>query len=69
VWTSEPNLPRRHAAGVAVVVFLLFGTILAFLAYHNVWDEAHRVVRPTGPLDPENQAKAKRAKRKAGVAG
>jgi ubiquinol-cytochrome c reductase cytochrome c1 subunit len=69
VWTSEPNLPRRHAAGVAVVVFLLFGTILAFLAYHNVWDEAHRVVRVTGPLEPKNQAKARGAKRKAGVAG
>lgn len=69
VWTSEPKLAQRHAAGIAVVVFLLFGTVFAFLAYHNVWDEAHRAVRATGPLKPKNQAKARRAKREAGVKG
>jgi ubiquinol-cytochrome c reductase cytochrome c1 subunit len=69
VWTAEPNLEARHAAGFAVVIFLLIGTILGYLAYHQVWDEAKRTVRVTGPLDPENQAKARRAKRKAGVAG
>jgi len=69
VWTAEPNLEARHAAGFAVVIFLLIGTILGYLAYHQIWDEAKRTVRVTGPLDPENQAKARRAKRKAGVAG
>ena len=69
VWTAEPNLERRHSAGIAVVVFLLFGTILAFLAYKNVWAEAKRTVRVTGPLDPENKAKRKSASRKAGVKG
>jgi ubiquinol-cytochrome c reductase cytochrome c1 subunit len=69
VWTAEPNLPARHAAGVAVVVFLLIGTILAYLAYHQIWHSSERVVRETGPLEPENQAKSKRAKAKEGIVG
>jgi ubiquinol-cytochrome c reductase cytochrome c1 subunit len=69
VWTAEPNLESRHAAGMAVVIFLLIGTILGYLAYHQIWDEAKRTVRPTGPLGPANQAKTRRAKAKAGVAG
>jgi ubiquinol-cytochrome c reductase cytochrome c1 subunit len=69
VWTAEPNLEARHAAGFAVVIFLLIGTILGYFAYHQTWEEAKRTVRVTGPLDPENQAKTGRAKRKAGVAG
>ncbi len=69
VWTAEPNLEARHAAGVAVVLFLLIATILGYLAYHQIWDEAKRTVRVTGPLDPENQAKTRRAKSKSGVAG
>ena len=69
VWTAQPELERRHAAGAAVAIFLLIATILGYLAYHQLWDEAKRTVRPTGPLDPENQAKANRAKGKAGVAG
>ena len=69
VWTAEPNLESRHAAGLAVAVFLLIATILGYLAYHEVWDEAKRRVRVTGPLEPENQAKSRRAKTKAGVAG
>ena len=69
VWTAEPNLESRHAAGMAVAIFLLIGTILGYLAYHQIWDEAKRTVRPTGPLDPLNQAKSRRAKAKAGVAG
>jgi ubiquinol-cytochrome c reductase cytochrome c1 subunit len=69
VWTAEPNLMERRHYGFAVVVFLLFATILGYLAYHQLWYEAKRTVRPTGPLDPENQAKTRRAKAKAGVAG
>jgi len=69
VWAAEPSLERRHSAGIAVVVFLLFGTILAFLAYKNVWAEAKRKVLVTGPLEPENKAKARRATRKAGIKG
>jgi len=70
VWTAEPNLESRHAAGFAVVIFLLIGTILAYLAKQQIWHEMHDTeVVPTGPLDPENQAKTRRAKAKAGVAG
>jgi ubiquinol-cytochrome c reductase cytochrome c1 subunit len=67
VWTAEPNLQRRHAAGIAVIVFLLFGTVLGYLAYRNLWAEAKRKVRVTGPLEPENKAKRQRASRKAGI--
>jgi ubiquinol-cytochrome c reductase cytochrome c1 subunit len=69
VWTGEPNLASRRAAGFAVVIFLLIATILGYHANHQIWDEAKRAVRPTGPLKPENQAKSRRAKAKAGVAG
>jgi ubiquinol-cytochrome c reductase cytochrome c1 subunit len=70
VWTAQPDLEARHAAGIAVVVFLLFATILGYLAKQQIWDEVHRGgVRETGPLDPENQAKTRRAKAKAGIAG
>ena len=69
VWTAEPELARRHAAGLAVAVFLLFATILGYLAYQNIWAEAKRKVRVTGALDPKNQAKTRRAKGKAGITG
>jgi ubiquinol-cytochrome c reductase cytochrome c1 subunit len=69
VWTAEPTLERRHAAGVAVAIFLLFASILGYLAYRQTWYEAKRAVRPTGPLDPKNQAKSRRAKSKAGISG
>ncbi len=70
VWTAEPNLEARHAAGVAVVVFLLIATILGRLAYLQIYrDLKSATVVVTGPLEPENQAKSRRAKAKAGVAG
>ena len=69
VWTAEPNLENRHAAGLAVTIFLLVASVLAYLAYRQIWHDAKRVVRVTGPLDPKNQAKARRAKGKQGVAG
>ena len=69
VWTAEPRLAARHAAGLAVVIFLLFASILAYLAYRNIWAEAKRTVRVTGALDPKHQAKTRRAKSKSGVAG
>jgi ubiquinol-cytochrome c reductase cytochrome c1 subunit len=69
VWTAEPKLENRHATGLAVVVFLLFATILGYLAYRNIWANEKRKVRVTGVLDPENQAKTARARRKAGVKG
>ncbi len=69
VWTAEPNLESRHAAGLAVAIFLLVASILGYFAYRQIWYEAKRAVRVTGALDPENQAKTRRAKAKQGVAG
>ena len=69
VWTAEPNLEARHAAGLAVAVFLLFASIFAYFAYRQIWHDAKRAVRVTGALDPKNQAKSSRAKAKQGVAG
>lgn len=66
-WTAEPRLENRHRAGLAVVLFLLFATVLSYLAYQNVWHTAKRKVRHTGPLDPENMAKRDAANREAGV--
>jgi len=69
-WTAEPKLENRKAAGLATLIFLIFATILAYLAYQNVWHGgASRRVRETGPLDPENMAKSDEAKSDAGIAG
>jgi ubiquinol-cytochrome c reductase cytochrome c1 subunit len=69
VWTAEPKLEKRHATGLAAVIFLLFATVLGYFAYRNIWYGDKAVVRPTGVLDPKNQAKSRSAKRKAGVKG
>jgi ubiquinol-cytochrome c reductase cytochrome c1 subunit len=70
IWSAEPRLENRHRTGIAVLIFLLFATVLAYMAYQNVWHGgASRAVRRTGPLDPENQAKTRAAKRKAGIKG
>jgi ubiquinol-cytochrome c reductase cytochrome c1 subunit len=69
VWTAEPNLESRHAAGLAVGIFLLIAAILGYLAYQQIWHDAKREVRVTGALEPKNQAKTRRAKAKQGVAG
>jgi len=36
-WAAEPNLERRHSMGLAVLIFLIGATVLAYLAYRNVW--------------------------------
>ena len=36
-WTAEPNLESRHAAGFAVMIFLLIFCFLCWGAYQNVW--------------------------------
>ena len=68
-WTAEPNLESRHAAGLAICIFLLIASILGYFAYQQLWYSAKREVLPIGSLDPENQAKSRRAKAKQGVAG
>ena len=69
IWTAEPKLEARHRTGIAVVIFLFFATVLAYLSYKNIWAEAKRVVAPKGPLDPENQQKRATARVEAGIAG
>ena len=67
-WTAEPRLENRHRAGLASLAFLIFATILAYLAYQNIWHGgASRRVRITGALDPENQAKRDAASAESGV--
>jgi ubiquinol-cytochrome c reductase cytochrome c1 subunit len=42
VWTAEPKLENRHRTGVAVVLFLLIATGLAYFSYRNIWaDRKH----------------------------
>jgi ubiquinol-cytochrome c reductase cytochrome c1 subunit len=41
IWTAEPNLQSRHRMGLAVLIFLLIATGLAYLAYRNIWADKH----------------------------
>ena len=42
VWTAEPNLAQRHEKGWPVVLFLMCASVLAYMAYRNVWrDKKH----------------------------
>ena len=51
------------------MIFLLVTTVLAYLAYRQLWYDAKRKVAPVGVLDPANKARNSRAKAKAGIAG
>lgn len=37
VWTAEPKLDKRKQTGWPVLGFLLFASVLAYMAYRNVW--------------------------------
>ncbi len=37
VWTAEPKLEQRHQTGLAVIIFLLIATTLAYFSYRNIW--------------------------------
>jgi ubiquinol-cytochrome c reductase cytochrome c1 subunit len=41
-WTAEPRLENRHRAGWAVLLFLIIATVLAYMAYQNIWRDAKR---------------------------
>jgi ubiquinol-cytochrome c reductase cytochrome c1 subunit len=42
VWTAEPTLDKRRQTGWPVLIFLLFATVLGYMAYRNIWaDEKH----------------------------
>ena len=51
MWAAEPNLQSRHRAGLVVLIFLIFGTVLGYLAYDNMWHGPPR--RREDPLHPE----------------
>ncbi|HEX8401170.1 MAG TPA: cytochrome c1 [Allosphingosinicella sp.] len=53
-WTAEPFLENRHRAGIAIMFFLLIATVLAYMAYKNVWASVKkRPVHATGMSDEE----------------
>ena len=37
VWTAEPELEKRRQTGLWWMGFLLFTTVLAYMAYRNIW--------------------------------
>lgn len=42
VWTAEPKLEKRNQTGWPVLGFLLFATVLGYMAYRNIWaDKKH----------------------------
>ena len=68
-WTAEPFLENRHRTGLAVLLFLLIATVLAYLAYKQIWATSKREVRIAGPLDPENMARREMTKADAAASG
>lgn len=38
-WTAEPKLEKRRQTGWAVLGFLIFATVLTYMAYRNIWAE------------------------------
>lgn len=38
-WTAEPKLEKRKQTGWVVLGFLLFATVLGYMAYRNIWAE------------------------------
>ena len=39
VWTAEPKLEKRNQTGWPAIGFLIFATVLAYMAYRTVWAE------------------------------
>lgn len=69
VWTAEPTLENRLRAGWAVMIFLTVATILAYLAYRNIWANAKREVAMRGPLEPAFRERMDEQKAERGIAG
>jgi ubiquinol-cytochrome c reductase cytochrome c1 subunit len=36
-WTAEPKLENRRSAGLAVLIFLIIASGLAYMSYQNIW--------------------------------
>ena len=42
MWAAEPKLENRHRTGIAVVIFLIIASGLAYGSYRNIWrDKKH----------------------------
>lgn len=42
MWAAEPKMEARKSTGLAVVIFLLFASVLAYMSYQNIWaDKEH----------------------------
>ena len=52
VWTAEPTLVKRKQTGYAVLLFVLFATILAYFAKKEIWRDA----KPASRKDDEGEA-------------
>ncbi|BAK68101.1 ubiquinol-cytochrome c reductase cytochrome c1 subunit [Sphingobium sp. SYK-6] len=37
MWAAEPKMEARKSTGIAVLVFLIFATVLAYMSYQNIW--------------------------------
>ncbi len=37
MWTAEPKMDTRKSTGLAVVIFLLFASVLAYMSYQTIW--------------------------------
>jgi len=44
VWAGEPTLEKQRQTGWPVLGFLLFATVLAYLAYRNIWADKKKKV-------------------------
>jgi ubiquinol-cytochrome c reductase cytochrome c1 subunit len=42
MWAAEPNLVARKNAGLVTVIFLIFATILGYMAYQQTWHGPRR---------------------------
>jgi ubiquinol-cytochrome c reductase cytochrome c1 subunit len=52
-----------------VLIFLLIATVLAYLAYRNIWANAKREVSVRGPLEPAYRERMDEQKAERGIAG
>ena len=42
MWAAEPKLENRHRTGIAVTIFLIIATMLAYGSYQTIWrDKKH----------------------------
>jgi len=37
MWAAEPKMEARKSTGIAVVIFLIIATVLAYMSYQNIW--------------------------------